>query len=132
MSFNLCDPSNAVYQIGLNFGGQSGFTKWEKCPLKKTRGSAARAALNPNSGISEQFGSMGEIGVKNRSGHLETVNPAHSRHTFSSNKGFDPIDCKNTQSFAKDYLTEMTWPQMRSESFLVIRLAKSTSGGLKG
>ena len=66
---------------------------------------------------------MTGIGVKKRLGHLETVNPAHRVVTFSSNRGFDPVDFKN--------LTEMTWPQMRSDSFLVIRLAKSTSGGLK-
>ena len=36
------------------------------------------AALNPNSGIWEQLGRMGEIGVKKRSGHLETVK--QSRH----------------------------------------------------
>ena len=77
---------------------------------------------------------MGGIGVKKRLGHLETVNPAHTVDTFSSNRGFDPVDCKNNPKFrqVEDNLTEMTWPQMRSESFLVIRLAKSTRGGLKG
>ena len=119
---------------------------------KSLSGWAALLILNPNSGIWEQPGWIGGgIGVKKGSGHLETVNLAlkvllliqfrilTQLEKLLKTQDFDStletfyitLDCVSVwESLEKD-LTEMTWPQMRRESFLVMRLAKSTSGGLR-